>query len=52
MLQKFSQSLMKYFINSFVPMPEGINNHLESRIFLNKGMESSEFNVFNVIHLM
>lgn len=52
MLQKFSQSLMKYFVSSLVPMPEGINNHLESRIFLNKGMEAGEFNVFNVIRLM
>lgn len=32
-------------LDSFVPMPQQVKNHLEFQIFLNKRMEDSEFNM-------
>lgn len=48
------KNLVKVWYNYefLVPVPERIKNHLEFQIFHNKGMEASEFNMSDGVHLM
>lgn len=52
-LQKFSKSLIKYFMNFFVPMQKKNKDkkNLEFQIFLNQGMQASEI-MSDGVHLM